>query len=539
LARFLALDWDHKQLHLVVATTGRQGPRVQRALVWQEENDPAAGQPEALGKRLREHLKTAGIAGAPVLACLGRDRVIVKEIRYPQVPPSEETAVVRFQASKELTDAAEDVVIDYWPLNEPGAAGERRAVAVIVRRSLVAAYQTLCKAAGLKLVALTPRPFGVAASLERVAGVTERTPAPQSPEAVSAILTVAEGWAEFCIVRGSTLLFARALAVGANLAGEVRRNLAVYAGQPQVSLARDVVRALYVAGNGEQADLRERLQELLAIPVHPLDPFAPDAGADLAAGDRAGFTGAAGLLQLWAPRHQAPVNFVHAKEPVKVADKNRNRKLLVAAAAAVLVLLGGIWGYQAVAGRRAEIESLSKEKSDWQLALDRLAPDAKNFQALRDWKDTSIRWIDELYDLTARFPYRDGMRITQLSATTVTTSRNTKDKEKATVRVTINGIAPGEDDRLVLDMVDLINHDPHAHASAVYIKPIAAPSGQPQPGPRKTFKEFSIRVDLTRQSAWEYTTVLVPPANAPAPRARPAVDGEDDDIGALLQGGVP
>jgi Tfp pilus assembly PilM family ATPase len=539
LSRFLALDWDHKQLHLVVATTGRQGPRVQRALVWQEEIDPGGGQPEALGKRLREHLKNAGIAAAPVLACLGRDRVIVKEIRYPQVPPTEEAAVVRFQASKELTDAAEDVVIDYWPLTESGAAGERRAVAVIVRRNLVAGYQTLCKTAGLKLLALTPRPFGVAASLARVAGVTEHTPAPQSPEAVSAILTVAEGWAEFCIVRGATLLFARALPGGANLASEVRRNLAVYAGQPQVSLARDVVRALYVAGNGEQADLRERLQELLAIPVHPLDPFAPDVGADLAPGNRAGFTGAVGLLQLWAPRQVAPVNFVHVKEPVKAADKNRNRKLLIAAAAAVLVLLGGIWGYQAVAQRRAEIERLTKDKSDWQLTLDRLAPDVKNFQALRDWKDTSIRWIDELYDLTARFPYREGMRITQLSATTVTTSRNPKDKEKATVRVTINGIAPGDDDKLVLDMVDLINHDPHAHASAAYIKPIAAPSGQqPGQGSRKTFKEFSIRVDLTRQNSWEYTTVLVPPPG-PAPRARPAVDGEDDDLGALLQGGVP
>src|SRR5204863_7470691 len=132
--------------------------------------DPASGHPEALGRRLREHLKGAGIGAAPVLACVGRDRVILKDLRFPQVPPSEEAAVVRFQASKEISEAAEDVVIDYTTVGEPGPSGERRAFALVVRRSVVAAYQALCKAAGLKLVGLVPRSFGIAACLQRVAG---------------------------------------------------------------------------------------------------------------------------------------------------------------------------------------------------------------------------------------------------------------------------------------------------------------------------------------------------------------------------------
>jgi hypothetical protein len=540
LARFLALDWDHKQLHLVVVTTGRGGAEIQRALVWQEGTDPIGGQPEALGQRLRAYLRGAGIAAAPVLACVGRDRVILKEIRYPQVPASEEPAVVRFQASKEMTDAAEDVVIDYTPLDEPGSVGERRAIAVIVRRKIVAAYQALCKAAGLKLACLIPRPFAIAAALQRIAGAAESTPAPQSPDAVSAVLTVAEGWAEFCIVRGTTLLFARSLAVGNNLAAEVRRNLTVYAGQPQVSLARDVVRAVYVAGNGEEKALREHLQELLAIPVHALDLFALDAHAEVSPGSRAGFAGGVGLAHLWALRTQAPINFVRVKEPVAKADPHRNRKLLAAGAVAALFVLAGVWGFHALAAKRAAIDALTAEKSRLDDVLLRLAPDAKHVQALREWDDGAVSWLDELYDLTARFPYREGLRVTQLTAGPVT-NRNPKDKDKTTVRMTVTGIAPREDDRYVQQLLDEIKHDKHLRADMPGLKSSATvtATGPGAAGNRKALEEFSLRIEITKQKPRDYQPVLTPPPAPPPQRGRFDPEEGDDDLGAVFQGGRP
>ena len=131
-----------------------------------------------------------------------------------------------------------------------------------------------------------------------------------SPERVAA--HVADELAELTV---DALVLTRNLAAGPNLAGEVRRNLAVHAG----GAGQQPVQALYLAG-GEHLHLRERLQDMLGIPVHVLDPFGGSEQPDLPATGRGGFVGPVGLLHAQAERRGLPV-------PVDAAGRLRGRAL--------------------------------------------------------------------------------------------------------------------------------------------------------------------------------------------------------------------
>jgi hypothetical protein len=438
LARFLALDWDHNQLHVVLANVGGGGVRVLRAATWAEDARPANA--AAAGERLKERLKEAKIPAAPVLACLGRDRIIVKEVRHPAVPPHEEPAVVRFQALKELTGAAEDVVLDYTPYGE-GSHGERRAMVLVAKRADVSAYQELCKAAGLKLAGVTPRPFGIATCIERLAGTSVLTPKPEPADGAVAVLAVAEGWAEICITRGGVLLLARSLVPGPNLAAEVRRSLAVYAGQS----GDQPVRAAYVAGGADNAGLRERLHNLTELPVHILDPFAGSEEPDQPAPDKRGaFVGLVGLLHLRAGKAGLPVNFVAPKQPKPPEDPNRRKLVLGAGAAVAVVALVGLLAFLEINKMDRKVRDQQALNRQLQEQLDLAEEDDKRYASVKAWADSTVNKLDELYDLTDRFPDPDASRIRLTLLTLNDVDRPAGAKDKHVARLTLKGVCGDE-----------------------------------------------------------------------------------------------
>ncbi len=527
MARFLALDWDHQQLHLVAATVGGGGVRIQRAAVWQEERSPNPAEAEALGKLLRERLKAAGIAPAPVLVTVGRDRVILKEVRYPTVPESEEPAIVRFQAVKELTDPAEEVIIDYTSAGDASATGEKRAWALVMRRELLATYQTLCKAAGLKLVGVTPRPFGTVAALRRLVGTSVLTPAPDPPDAAMAVLTLTERWAEFCVVRGDTLLFARSLAPGSSLAGEVRRNLAVYLGQSQ----QNPVRAVYLAGGAEHATLRQRLQDMLAIPIHSFDPFGGVEKPELPTANRGAFAGAVGLLHAQAQRQPLAINFAKPKQPKPPRDPNRRKVLFGAALAASVLVAAVAYGVNEVTAKGRVLSGLALEKSTLDRELAQMEDDAKRIKALEDWTQSSIVWLDELYDLTDRFPDPSKVFLMQMTAVPLTRSAISKDKYVA--KLELKG-GTTEDFRPLDDLISSLSKDGHYSVGPRPTTPNRMVDGRRYP------LQFTTSMKVEKLPATKYVRQMAAPPPEPEDRRRrdlglvPAMGFEIGDFGGAM-----
>lgn len=431
MARYLALDWDAGHILLLVAEVGKSGTAIERALAWPEDQPPGPGTAEAIGQRLKDRLREANIAAAPLLIAVGRDRLVLKEIRFPAVPLHEEPGIVRFQAVKELADG-DDSVIDYQA-TDGAEAGERKALAVALKKSHFAAYQSLARAAGLKLAGVAPRSFGT------MAGVVRRGNPPPDAGAAIAALQIGANGGEFTIARGAQVAFARAVAGAAlksdaALLGDVRRNLAVYAGQsPQ-----HPVRALYVAEGGEQLGVGDRLRDTLAIPVHGYDPLA---GQTPPTGVPAGsFAAVAGLFEFVGRGRELPINFVKPREPKAPSDPNK-RTLAWAAGIAAAVLLGLFMvGWARVSAKDRELARLVNEKTELDRQFASLEPEDRRFKAVKEWQDSSVVWLDELYDVTAAVSNIDKMRVTHIIANPITVSGPQAKANKFAARVELKGL---------------------------------------------------------------------------------------------------
>jgi Tfp pilus assembly PilM family ATPase len=540
LSRFLALDWDAGHIHLLAGTVGKGGLKLESALAWPEEQLPTVANAEAFGQRVKERLREAGIAPAPLLVAVGRDRVILKEVRYPAVPAHEEPAVVRFQAVKELTDAADDVIIDYQTGDAPDPSGERKALAVAIRRDVVTAYKAVAKAAGVKLIGLAPRAFGILACLRRTAN-----PAPE-PGTAFAALAVGEKGGEFAVARGDYLAFARplagpALTSDAALLGEIRRNLAVYAGQaPQ-----HPVRALYVAESaGPALGVGDRLRDTLAIPVFRFDPLG---GLTVGQGYNAGsFAGAAGLLHLQVRVRGArdagrlPIDFIHAREPKPPADPNRRLLVMAASIVGLLVLAGGAFGYYQVSKKERELAEKIKEKNelDEMLTL-KYDHDERRIAAVDQWLKSEIVWADELYDLTARFPDINKLRLTEFAAEPVPLPPpqpgKTIDSSKAVAKVKLKGLSTEDDKPLSALMRELVKDA--SNLAPKQVSPNATGSSR-----RAFVQQWNTTYFLTHHQPDQYVrkfTATPPDRTKSRNRGRPDRGGPDVGDIDLFGGALP
>ncbi|QJW97186.1 hypothetical protein [Frigoriglobus tundricola] len=361
----------------------------------------------------------------------------MKELKYPPVGPTEEPQVVRFQAMKEMSEAAEDVVLDYAPLGETG--GERRAMAVVVRKDLFNAIQAMSQAAGLKLAGVTPRPYAVAAGLVK-AFAAGTLPPPEDRGAAFAALTLGPGGGEFTVVGRGEVTYTLAVpapvvASETMLVAQIRRNLAVYAGQH----AGHPIEALYLAEVG--GPWAARLRSALGVPVHAYDPLA-GAVPTLSEEYRGRFAGAAGLLAGKAA-DTLPINFAVPRQPVVAKDPAKQKLVAAALIAFMFLFVGGAFGYVKVTDGEANVARLEQEKTELAEKVEKGKASITRADALDAWAKREVVWLDEIHDLAARMPADDSVRVSSLNAEPIRPDKNGKQDAQARLELKLAAVNTG------------------------------------------------------------------------------------------------
>ena len=541
MSKYISIDLDAQGVFVASGTARSGGPRIERVLAW--TGTEAAGGPPPLtnetakrfGEELRDRLRAAGVANAPVVLAIGRDRVVLKELRYPAVPAHEEPNIVRFQAMKELSDSPDEVVLDYTPLENGAANGERRSMAVVVRKDLFSAIQKMCAAANLKLAAVTPRPYAIAAGIGH-AIASGTTTAPESRSDAVAVMTLGPGGGEFTIVRNGDVIYTLAIpapviASETMLLAQVRRNLTTYAG----SNPAHPVQALYVADADDSWGLR--LRPALGIPVYSYDPLG-EAAREIQDDLRGRFAGATGLLA--ARGGNLPINFATPRQPRAEADPKKSQILVAALVAIIVLAVGGLGGWFMLDSAEAKVARLTADRDQRKQTYDRLEPEKKRLDAAEQWKARRVVWLDELYEWATRTHGAEGLYAESFYAKDIQPNQKTgKQDHQATMSLKVGTRNPNQIRSLLADL-DEDNPKPGPNPKtgpktkyydAINKKPFPAPSYD------KQAQEVEITASVNARTPAAYTRAAPAGYKPPTRKGYPpqpaaSKDAEDTEPGA-------
>lgn len=530
MSRFIAIDGDLTHLYVAAGTSSRGSVKLSKAVAFADMPPVNSGNAVQMGKLFRDKLRAADIAPAPVVVCSGREKIILKDIRYPKPEhEGDEPAVVRFQVIRELSESPDNVNIDYQRLTGEDIGDERKAIAVILKKEIVKSWLLFCEAAGLKLLALVPRPFASLAAVQKaIAGGA--VVGPDSPLTSFAILVRTDRWGELTIVRHNQVVFSRSMSSGSlsnesMLVGEIKRNLTVYAGQPG---ATEVSR-LYFAEAADVPNWSGRLKAGLNIPVQSFDPLA-DTAHDTLPDARGYFTGLVGSG--WLEGNGLPVNLVSPRQPVPPRDPAKRLLVSIAPILALVVLMALYAGWSVKSDRDRTASALREQKQYLDKESERVEEDAKRILALNEWRGKGINVLDELFDLTSRFPDIGGTRVTGITFSPRDAEASAKVKYVAALEVRVETENGNAIDGLTREMV----RDGHYRVAPKESRG----SGAGGINTTRFNQQFTIKADIARREPGEYTRLL---EGVSAPPRRPRGGSPDgggfmDLIGAGMTGGA-
>jgi len=182
-------------------------------------------------------------------------------------------------------------------------------------------------------------------------------------------------------------------------------------------VAGDSIEGIYVFGSpDEQAELIERIRNELFLPAASFDPFeALDVPGELVPENPGRFAALLGMV-LDEVKGRHALDFLHPRKSPK--PPNRARLAAVAAGVLAVAVFGvafNVWG------TLSEIDKKNQKLAEREKQLDDVLKKAGQRQRLIDavgrWKSRDVCWLDEIRDLSIRFPSARDAVVLRMSLT--------------------------------------------------------------------------------------------------------------------------
>lgn len=261
----------------------------------------------AVAEAVKQLMKDAGIRHKKVHIGVANQRVVVRQIDLPYMEESELQASLRFQVQEYIPIPVEDAELDFHPLEEFTGEGEARMLRVLLvaaHRDMVTSHVTAASEGGLRPQSVDLNSFAILRALGRTGAVGGSELIVDVGAGVTNIIVHEDGVPRFVRIlvlggeditetvasgmqipheeaeelkqrtgldRTSTETAARLIADRADdFVDEVRGSLDYY--QAQTGSTR-ITRVVFSGGGSKLTGLRERLSDVLRLPVEMGQPL--------------------------------------------------------------------------------------------------------------------------------------------------------------------------------------------------------------------------------------------------------------------------
>ncbi len=430
--RVLCLDWDARNLRIVVAAVGKGDARIVGVAEVPVPPDVEVGQAGSFGAFLKAALRQKGLRADRVVMCVPRQDAVLNPLTLPRTADDELASMVRFQVSKELPFTLDQASVDFAVMRKEGGEGGGMDVLVAaVRNHVVEYYKAVADVAGLTLDRLGLRPYANAVAMTRdAAGQKGRV----------LVVDVGPAMTEIDVVRDGRLVFSRAAAVAVRVAPgasetaaepspagadagvipfldttdransavdellvEVTRTLAAYrASDPAATIDRVVV----AGACGIENDLSEAMAKRFESPT---SIYRPGESLIRGLGRRtevawSGFGAVLGLAWGSVYSGTAHFDFVHPKQPVDKRREQMRRVPAIAALVGVVLLATGTAVGLKMHSRIKTINELDRRLKAGEEELKDIREFNARVDATEAWRQRKITWLDELRVVATTLP---------------------------------------------------------------------------------------------------------------------------------------
>ncbi len=423
MARILALDWDHREARFVLATAGRGSLRIQAAEVvllddagddggdngdGKDLSDSDGGDQdltnkhaENVGRVIREELKNFKIARPTVLVGVNRQSVEILHLSLPPATDAELPHLVAHQFQQETQISDEDAVLDFQPVGDDPTEPRRVTAAALLNEQLDR-LQTTCSAAGLKPRRMLLRSYASAS-------LFSRTTSP--PEDVCLLVNLVGDEVDLTVTIRGQAVFARTVRLSGEadeekttrrLVSEIRRTMAV---SMQNRLDEGSIEGIYIFGGPEDhEDLVYQIKSELSMAAMVIDPFiGVDLPKSLVPDNSGAFAPLLGMLLDETQDGKHAIDFINPRR--RPEPPNRRRPMMIAGAlVAALTLTAGYHVLGQLSAADAKNSTLQKELTDLKQLVKKAKKKEEVVRAVRDWQSNDVNWLDELRDMSLRFP---------------------------------------------------------------------------------------------------------------------------------------